>query len=56
MLALSEAGTWKQMKGPKKRYSTRFPQRLEWEIFNADAVVLLGMTLANLYLPERSRK
>lgn len=46
MLALSEAGTRKQMKAPKKKYNTRFPQGLEWEILNADAVALLGMTHA----------
>ncbi|EDQ98216.1 uncharacterized protein LACBIDRAFT_307909 [Laccaria bicolor S238N-H82] len=46
MLALSEAGTRKQMKAPKKKYNTRFPQGLEWEILNADVVVLLGMTHA----------
>jgi hypothetical protein len=46
MLALSEAGTRKQMKAPKKKYNTRFPQGLEWEVLNADVVVLLGMTHA----------
>ena len=46
MLALSEAGTRKQMKVLKKQYNSRFPQGLEWEILNAHAVVLLGMTHA----------
>jgi len=48
-LALSEAGTRKQMRVPKPRdltQPTRFQFGLEWEILNADAVVLLGLTNA----------
>ncbi|KAF9524468.1 outer membrane protein Iml2/Tetratricopeptide repeat protein 39 [Crepidotus variabilis] len=48
-LALAEAGTRRQMKSPKPSdftYRTRFPHGLEWEILNADAVVLLGLTNA----------
>ncbi|KAF8891625.1 hypothetical protein CPB84DRAFT_1784122 [Gymnopilus junonius] len=48
-LSLSEAGTRKQMCAPKPHdltYQSRFPYGLEWEILNADAVVLLGLTHA----------
>lgn len=48
-LAASEAGARKQMRVTKPRdiqYMSRFPHGLEWEILNADAVVLLGMTHA----------
>ena len=46
-LELSEAGTRQQMRTPKPRDLThhgRFPYGLEWEILNADAVILLGLT------------
>ncbi|KAJ3508360.1 hypothetical protein NLJ89_g5802 [Agrocybe chaxingu] len=48
-LALSEAGARKQMRVPKPRdlnFHSRFTYGLEWEILNADAVVLLGLTHA----------
>jgi len=48
-LSLAEAGTRKQMKVPKPAdlsYRSRFRYGLEWEILNADAVVLLGLTHA----------
>ncbi|EAU84983.2 hypothetical protein CC1G_04079 [Coprinopsis cinerea okayama7 len=45
-LALSETGTRKQMKAPKAKTHSRFPAGLEWDIINADAVVLLGLTHA----------
>ncbi|KAF8163824.1 mitochondrial outer membrane protein IML2 [Crassisporium funariophilum] len=48
-LALSEAGTRKHMRTPKPRdmsHHSRFHHGLEWEILNADAVVLLGLTHA----------
>ncbi|KAF9481931.1 hypothetical protein BDN70DRAFT_875724 [Pholiota conissans] len=48
-LSLSEAGTRKQMRVPKPHdmsYHSRFHYGLEWEILNADAVVLLGLTHA----------
>ena len=50
-LALSETGARKQIKAPKaKNHSSRFPAGLEWEIINADAVVLLGLTHALRYV------
>lgn len=45
-LTLSEAGARSQQKAPKSRANQRFPPGLEWEILNADAVVLLGLTHA----------
>ncbi|KDR84675.1 hypothetical protein GALMADRAFT_56095 [Galerina marginata CBS 339.88] len=48
-LSLSEAGTRKQTRTLKPRdmsYNSRFSYGLEWEILNADAVVLLGLTHA----------
>ncbi|PPR07452.1 hypothetical protein CVT26_013483 [Gymnopilus dilepis] len=48
-LSLSEAETRKQMRATKPReleYHGRFPYGLEWEILNADSVVLLGLTQA----------
>ncbi|RDB22979.1 Mitochondrial outer membrane protein IML2 [Hypsizygus marmoreus] len=45
-LTLSEAGARRQQKAPKSRVNQRFPPGLEWEILNADAVVLLGLTSA----------
>lgn len=48
-LAISEAGTRKHMRAPRPRdlaYNGRFHHGLEWEILNADAVVLLGLTHA----------
>ncbi|KAF8967258.1 hypothetical protein BDZ97DRAFT_1804125 [Flammula alnicola] len=48
-LSLSEAGTRKHMRNPKPRdlsHHSRFHHGLEWEILNADAVVLLGLTQA----------
>ncbi|KAH6902081.1 mitochondrial outer membrane protein IML2 [Coprinopsis sp. MPI-PUGE-AT-0042] len=45
-LALSETGARKQMKAPKAKAHSRFPVGLEWEIINADAIVLLGLTHA----------
>lgn len=52
-LALSEAGTRRQIRVPKPRdmtHPTRFTFGLEWEILNADAVVLLGLTNALRYV------
>ena len=52
-LAISEAGARKQMRVPKPRdleYNGRFHHGLEWEILNADAVVLLGLTHALRYV------
>ena len=51
-LALSEAGTRKQMRTLKPHdlsHHSRFHYGLEWEILNADAVVLLGLTHALRY-------
>ncbi|KAG6863107.1 hypothetical protein C0991_008147 [Blastosporella zonata] len=46
-LTLSEAGARKQMKSANKAHpNQRFAPGLEWEILNADAVVLLGLTNA----------
>ncbi|KAH9484607.1 Inclusion body clearance protein IML2 [Psilocybe cubensis] len=48
-LSLSEAGARKQMRVPKPRdmsYESKFSYGLEWEILNADAIVLLGLTHA----------
>jgi hypothetical protein len=47
-LSLSEAGTRKYTRTPKSHdlYRSRFHHGLEWEILNADAVVLLGLTHA----------
>ncbi|KAF4615660.1 hypothetical protein D9613_012532 [Agrocybe pediades] len=48
-LALSEAGTRKQMRAAKPKdilHHSRFHYGLEWEILNADAIVLLGLTHA----------
>ncbi|PPQ82140.1 hypothetical protein CVT25_015147 [Psilocybe cyanescens] len=48
-LSMSEAGARKQMRVPKPRdmsYESKFSYGLEWEILNADAVVLLGLTHA----------
>jgi len=52
-LALSEAGTRKQMRTAKPKdiqHHSRFHYGLEWEILNADAVVLLGLTHALRYV------
>jgi len=46
-LELSEAGTRQRMRTPKPRdltHHSRFQYGLEWEILNADAVILLGLT------------
>jgi hypothetical protein len=46
-LELSEAGTRQRMRIPKSKdlsYHGRFQHGLEWEILNADAVILLGLT------------
>jgi len=50
-LSLSEAGTRKHMRTPQPHdlYRSRFHYGLEWEILNADAVVLLGLTHALRY-------
>jgi len=51
-LALAEAGTRQQMRVVKPQdldYHSRFHYGLEWEILNADAVVLLGLTHALRY-------
>lgn len=47
-LAISEAGARQQTRGAKSdmAYRGRFTHGLEWEILNADAVVLLGLTHA----------
>ncbi|GLB39315.1 putative protein of unknown function (DUF3808) [Lyophyllum shimeji] len=46
-LTQSEAGARSHMKAPKDRSrKRRFPPGLEWEILNADAVILLGLTNA----------
>ncbi|KAG6911431.1 hypothetical protein DXG01_016528 [Tephrocybe rancida] len=46
-LTLSEAGARRQMKSAIKAHpNQRFTPGLEWEILNADAVVLLGLTNA----------
>jgi hypothetical protein len=46
LLALSEAGARRDMKAPKGRATQHFPAGMEFEILNADAVVLLGLTHA----------
>ncbi|KAF5378316.1 hypothetical protein D9615_008805 [Tricholomella constricta] len=45
-LALSEAGARRHVKSASPSPNSRFPPGLEWEILNADAVVLLGLTNA----------
>ena len=45
-LALAEAGAKKQIKEARPRESGRFEPGLEWEILQADSVVLLGLTHA----------
>lgn len=45
-LSLSEAGAKNQQKAPKSKANQRYPPGLEWEILNADATVLLGITHA----------
>ncbi|PBK88190.1 hypothetical protein ARMGADRAFT_937668, partial [Armillaria gallica] len=40
-LALSEAGFRKQMKATKRKTNKRLPPIIEWEVVNADSVVLL---------------
>lgn len=48
-LKLCEADTRQRMRIPKPRdltYHGRFQYGLEWEILNADAVILLGLTHA----------
>ena len=57
-LELSEAGTRQRMRIPKPRdlvHHGRFPYGLEWEILNADAVILLGLTHTLKYVVFRSR-
>lgn len=49
-LALSEAGSRKAKSS--SRASARFPAGLEWELLNADAVVLLGLTHALRYVKQ----
>ncbi|KAG5650191.1 hypothetical protein H0H81_000362 [Sphagnurus paluster] len=49
LLSLSEAGARRQSKvapSRNQRAVSRFPTGIEWEILNADAVVLLGLTNA----------
>ena len=46
-LELSEAGTRQRMRSYKPKdltHHSRFQYGLEWEILNADAVILLGLT------------
>jgi hypothetical protein len=51
-LSLAEAGTKKQIKNSKSSKSShRFQSGIEWEILQADAVVLLGLTHALRYAP-----
>ncbi|KAK0211394.1 outer membrane protein Iml2/Tetratricopeptide repeat protein 39 [Desarmillaria ectypa] len=45
-LAQSEAGSRKQIKAAKSKTNSRLPPGIEWEIVNADSVVLLGITHA----------
>lgn len=49
MLALSETASRKYAKAKVKHphhLHTKYPPGMEWEILNADAVVLLGLTNA----------
>lgn len=55
-LALSEAGARKKMKASQVNHHSRFPVGIEWEILNADAVVLLGLTHALRYALNVSRR
>ncbi|PBK81551.1 hypothetical protein ARMGADRAFT_776406 [Armillaria gallica] len=43
-LTLSAAGSMKQMKAAKSKTNERQPVGIEWEIVNADSIVLLGIT------------
>lgn len=48
-LTAAEAGTRKQLKAPSgksKDAAPAFPPGMEWEVLQADAVVLLGLTQA----------
>jgi len=46
-LALSEAGAKKKSKAARESKGThRFQPGLEWEVLQADAVILLGLTNA----------
>jgi hypothetical protein len=49
VLALAEAGAKKKSK--VARGSHRFAPGVEWEVLQADAVVLLGLTSALRYVP-----
>ncbi|PBK87024.1 hypothetical protein ARMGADRAFT_1086150 [Armillaria gallica] len=40
-LALSEAGSRKQMKATKSKTNETLPPGIEWEVVNADSVMLL---------------
>jgi hypothetical protein len=52
VLALAEAGAKKKSKVAREsRGSHRFQPGLEWEVLQADAVVLLGLTSALRYVP-----
>lgn len=46
LLAQSESGAKRQQKSPVFRPNQRFPPGLEWEILNADAIVLQGLSHA----------
>ncbi len=45
-LTLSEAGSRKQMNTAKSKTNEQQPAGIEWEIVNADSIVLLGITHA----------
>ncbi|TFK66270.1 hypothetical protein BDN72DRAFT_844550 [Pluteus cervinus] len=45
-LAQSEAGSKKHLRSPSSRPNQRFAPGLEWEVLNAEAVILQGLTLA----------
>lgn len=49
-LTLSEAGARKQLKAAKSNANGRFAPGMEWEILQADAIVLLGLTQALRYV------
>jgi hypothetical protein len=50
-LTQAEAGAKKQLKSIKaSQESTRFTPGLEWEILQADAIIMLGLTQALSYV------
>lgn len=45
-LAEAEANATKAIKNHSRKSATRFPAGMEWEVLQADSVILLGLTQA----------